>query len=81
MSITGTLRGTFREKLHQELGLESLQLRRWYRVLCCFVKIYNSKSPDCFLISTINRSKETRNFHNIPQLKVKHNFFKNSCDK
>ena len=39
LSITGTTRGTSREKLHQELDLESLQLRRWHRELCCFVKI------------------------------------------
>ena len=30
LSVTGTTRGTSREKLNQELSLESLQLRRWY---------------------------------------------------
>ena len=45
LAITGTTRGSSREKIHQELSLESLQLRRWYRELCCFVKIYNSKYP------------------------------------
>ena len=30
------IRGTSREKLYQELGLESLQKRRWYRKLCYF---------------------------------------------
>ena len=29
LSITGTIRGSAREKLYQELGFESLQQRRW----------------------------------------------------
>ena len=32
-SQTGTIRGTSKEKLYHELGLESLQLRSWYRKL------------------------------------------------
>ena len=34
LAITGAIRGSSREKLYQELGLESLQQRRWYRKLC-----------------------------------------------
>ena len=34
LSLTGTIRGTSKEKLYQELGLESLQLRSYYRKLC-----------------------------------------------
>ena len=37
--ITGALRGSSREKLYQELGLETIQQRRCYRKLCCFYKI------------------------------------------
>ena len=33
LAITGAIRGTSRENTYQELGLESLQLRRWYRKL------------------------------------------------
>ena len=43
--ITGAIRGTTKEKLYQELGLESLQLRRWYRKLGMFYNIYENKSP------------------------------------
>ena len=39
LALTGTIRGTSKEKLYQELGLESLQLRHWYRKLCLFGKI------------------------------------------
>ena len=31
LAITGTIRGTSRQKIFQELSLKSLQLRRWYR--------------------------------------------------
>ena len=30
LAITGAIQGSSREKLYQELGLESLKLRRWY---------------------------------------------------
>ena len=39
LEITGAVRGTSREKLYQELGLESLQKRRWYGKLPYFFKI------------------------------------------
>ena len=39
LAITEALRGTSKEKLFEDLGLESLQHRRWYRKLCCFYKI------------------------------------------
>ena len=44
LAITGAIRGTSGEKIYQELGLESLQLRRWYRKLSMFYKIYKNKS-------------------------------------
>ena len=39
LAITGAIRGTSREKIYSELGLESLQDRRWYKKLCVFYKI------------------------------------------
>ena len=39
LAITGAIRGTSREKIYSELGLESLQDRLWYRKLCVFYKI------------------------------------------
>ena len=38
LAITGAIRGTSRDKFYQELGLESLPKRRWYRKLCNFLK-------------------------------------------
>ena len=37
--------GTSREKLYQEVDLESLRKRRWYRKLCYFFKIFEGQSP------------------------------------
>ena len=39
LAVTGAIRGSSREKLYQELGLESLKSRRWYRKLCLFFKL------------------------------------------
>ena len=36
LTITGAIRGASREKLYEELGLESLKLRRWFRKLSFF---------------------------------------------
>ena len=43
LAITGVISGTSREKVCQELRLESLQQRHWYRKLCLFFKIYKNQ--------------------------------------
>ena len=80
LAIAGTIRGTSTEKLYNELGLETLEKRRWYWKLCCFYKVYQSHSPKCFfnIIPVTVSRYNTRNTNNIPQFKVKHNFFRNS---
>ena len=45
LAITGAIRGTSREKLYQELGLESLTERRWLRRLCYLRKVLSTKLP------------------------------------
>ena len=45
LAITGAIRGSSREKLYRELGLESLQDRRWYRKLCFYYKILHHDCP------------------------------------
>ena len=80
LAITGAIRGSSKEKLYQELGLETLQQRRWYRKLCCFYKILKSQSPK-YLYSIIpihNMSYRTRQCNKIPAINVKHDFFKNT---
>ena len=43
--ITGAFKGTSRECLYQELGLESLKDRRWHWKMCFFYKIVKGLSP------------------------------------
>ena len=81
LAITGAIRGSSREKLYQELGLESLKQRRWFRKLCYFFKITKNQSPKYLLdkITTTRTEYRTRNnIDNILRFNVKHTFFKNS---
>ena len=48
--ITGAIRGSSREKLYQELGLESLKSRRWYWKLYFFFKLKKKNIPLTYLI-------------------------------
>ena len=45
LAITGTIRGTSKEKLYQELGFEIMKERRWFRRLCSFYKTLNNQTP------------------------------------
>ena len=45
IAITGTIRGTLPEKFFQELGLETLKSKRWFRKLYLFCKTLHSKPP------------------------------------
>ena len=74
------IRGTSKEKLYQELGLESPQHRRWFRKLCTFYKIFKNQSPRYLyeLLPLQTTSHNTRSSRNITLFHFKHNFFKNS---
>ena len=80
VAITRAIRGTSKEKLFEELRLESLQHRRWYRKLCCFYKILKDQSPKYLfnIIPKLNRPYPPSNVNNVPHFKVKHRFFKNN---
>ena len=80
LAITGAIRGTSREKIYQELGLESLQSRRWCRKLAMFYIIYKNKNPFYLfnLLPEKTSSYTTRNVDCIPLIKIKNNFFKNA---
>ena len=45
LAITGAIKGSSCERIYQELGLESLQERRWYRRLVYFFKIVRGYAP------------------------------------
>ena len=59
LAITGAWRGTSREKLHQELGWESLSDRRRYRRLVLFFKVINGLAPT-YLSSLLPDRREQR---------------------
>ena len=81
LAITAAIRGTSKEKNYQELGFESFQQKRWYRKLCCLFKIIKHRLPPSYLFQLVSSSSSrhlTRNSDNIPQIRTKHNFFKNT---
>ena len=80
LAIAGAIRVSSRENLYQELGLESLQQRRWYRKLCYFFKLTKNKSPKYLFdnIPTVRSLYKTSNIENIPQFNVRHTVLRNS---
>ena len=79
LAITGAIRKPSREKVYQELSLESLQPRLWYRK-CLFFKMFKNKSPKYLfdIIPQSNCQYRTRNAHTISHINVKQQFFKNT---
>ena len=65
LAITGALQGTFRNKIYEELGIESLTAREWYRRLSCMFKIMKEEAPNCLinLIPRCNQATRTRKSH------------------
>ena len=79
LAIAVAITGSSTEKLYQELRLESLQNRRWFRKHCFFCKTVKDQSQKYLfdLIPSNNNSYQTRNSQNlvIPHFKVKNSFF------
>ena len=67
IAITGAWKGTFQERLYNELGWESLNLRRWSRRLVLFFKFVSSLAPQYTRqpISPLTQSKYRRRRPNI----------------
>ena len=81
LAITRAIRRSLREKLYQELGLESLQQRWWFRKLCYFVNITKNRFYQYLfdkMPTTRIAYRRRNNIDNIPWFNVKHTFFKNS---
>ena len=74
LALTGAIRSSSREKLYQELDLESFNCDDG--ILCCFDKIYNKQAPGYFnkIIPTRNVAYQTRYVANVPSLSFKCNF-------
>ena len=79
LAITGAIRGSSRDKRCQELGLESLPQRQWFRKLCYLFKIIKDQSTKYLfdkIPTTRTAYRRRNNIDNIPRFNVKH--FKNS---
>ena len=48
--ITGAIKGTSRDRIYRELGLEYLAKRRWFRKIFLFHKIRNGLLPVCLYL-------------------------------
>ena len=81
LAITGCIRGTSRDKIYAELGLESLFDRRYCRKMCFFYKIVNGYSPQ-YLLSILpesySKSYATRTSHVFRSVKSRTDRFQNS---
>ena len=45
LALTGAISGMPKEKIYQELGLESLRHLCWCRKLCLFYKVLENENP------------------------------------
>ena len=72
LAITGAIRGSSRENLYQELGLDSLKSRRCDQNCASF-----SNFPYTFfdMIRKVLSTRTTRNHNNIPLFNVKQEYF------
>ena len=80
LAITGTIKGSSRERLYQELGLESLSDRRWYRRLVYYFNIVSRKSPAylCSLLPAKQQSYDPLRSNLFRNFTSHTNFYKNS---
>ena len=81
--MTGAIRGSSTEKIFEELDLESLKSRLWYRKMSFLYKVIKIESLS-YLFNAIthsnNRQHQTRNSGNIPSFFAKHDFFFPFCN-
>ena len=67
MTITDAIKDTSQLKIYNELGIESLKFRRWFRRLCVFFKMKNTQIPKYLyeLIPSESHIYSSRNSKNV----------------
>ena len=76
-AITEAIKGTSREKLYQELGLEYPQQRRWMRRLCLFYTVNSTKLPT-YIYNCLRPVRQSRRHPNIfTSFSYRTKYFKN----
>ena len=78
LAITGAVKGSSREKMYQELGLEYPYQRRWARRLCLLYKVFSTGQPSNIydLLPPMRSSRGHVNSFNTVSCKFE--YFKNS---
>ena len=82
IAITRAIQGTFRERLYQELGLESLENRRWYGKSIFFHKIVNIATPSyltSYLFTIQEHQTKTKSESLGQELKISNSRFFPFC--
>ena len=69
-TLKRAIRVSSKRKLDQELGLDSLQRRHWYRKLYLFHKIFREKKPFCFSVQHQQKIQIM-----IPEIQIKLLYF------
>ena len=81
LAITDAIKGSSTEKIYEELGLETLKPRHWYRKMSFLYKVLKNESPSYLFQNIPNAQRqshrETRNSGKISSIVVKHDYFKN----
>ena len=78
LAITGAIKGTSRLKLYNEIGLESLKIRQWFRKFYAFYKI-KSTGLSSYLFDLIPKSSHmnnTRSLEDVAALYSRTDIFK-----
>ena len=78
LEINGAIKGSSRERLYQELGLESFRDRRWYRRLVYFFNIVSLNLPGYLrsLLPSKQRSHDPRRNNMFRNFSVRTEYFK-----
>ena len=81
LAVTGMWQGTSRDRVYEELGWESLHLRRWFRRLTVFYKIINNLTPQYLrepVPSPRNHLYGTSNTNDLYPIRCRTQRFQNS---
>ena len=78
LAIMRAVKGTSREKLYQELGLEYLHQRRWMRRFCLFYKVVSTKLTAFIYDTILPVSQSQRHPNTFNSISCRTEYFKNS---
>ena len=78
LALTRAIKGSSREKLYQELGLESLYQRRWVRRLCLRHYVFSTGQPSYVYDLLPPMRSSRRHVNSLNKVSCKSEYFKNS---